>query len=208
MQARAARAGYAHERDMTRATPAPFFVKGVSSYYGANGKLCGQWVKTQLDQEQSFEALQAFIEGLAEGVKGLSPCIEPPAHVASDLLTVYPLGDPHFGMFAMAEECGEDFDLGIAEAHTKAAIDRLVGCAPPSETALVLPLGDIMHNDNNTNRTPRSGASLDVDSRWSKILQVTLRSMIYCIMRALTRHENVIVRAEKFVTRLFSHAES
>jgi hypothetical protein len=106
------------------------------------------------------------------------------------------MGDPHLGMFAWAQETGQNFDLKIAEANLVGAVDHLVGLAPPAEEALIINLGDFYHTDNQTNRTARSGHALDVDSRWSKVLGVGIRAMRRCIDAALKKHARVTVICE------------
>ena len=190
---KAALAGYAPQHNMNHPVPAPFVVSGTSTLYDENGMKL-QWVKTKADEAQKFDMIREWIESLADGIKGMGP--NPPAPKVSnaDLLTVYPLGDPHFGMYAWAEETGDDFDAAIAEKLTCAAIDRLIESAPPSDTFILLPLGDLIHADSSTNRTPASGATLDVDTRWSKVMKIALRAFIYAIKRGLEKHKRGIVR--------------
>jgi hypothetical protein len=99
-------------------------------------------------------------------------------------------------MYAWAAEAGEDFDLIAAEKITLGAIDRLVASAPDAETAIVLPLGDLLHANDQTNRTPAHGYQLDVDSRYPKVLSVAIRIIRHVILRALEKHKKVIVRVE------------
>jgi hypothetical protein len=141
--------------------------------------------------------VRAMVEAMTEEVKGKAPAIPAPKDSNADLLSVYPMGDPHFGMYAWAEETGDDFDTDIAEKVTCAAIDRLIDSAPPSETAIILPLGDLIHADSSTNRTPNSGATLDVDTRWARVMQIALRALIYAIKKALAKHKKVLVRIVK-----------
>lgn len=194
---RAALQGVSPQHDMTKAVPAGFQVKGVSSYYNSAGQLQGQWVKSRIDDEQAELILREFVESLVEDVKGKSPRISPPKATADDLLCVYPLGDPHFGQLSWAAETGADFDSNIAERLTCSAIDRLVAAAPPAATAIVLPLGDYFHADDNTSRTPASKAVLDTDTRWAKVMQTGLRALIYCVKAALAKHKKVVVRVVK-----------
>lgn len=183
--------------DNQKFVQSPLVLKGKSTLYGPEGEKKLEWVKTSLDREQATQAIIEWVNWLCEDARGLAPIIKPPAHRDSDLLAVYPMGDPHFGMYAWGKETGEPFDLVIAERDLRAAIDRLVACAPDAETALLLELGDFFHADNNTARTPQSGAQLDVDTRWQRVMQVGLRTMIYCIVRLLAKHKNVIVRIVK-----------
>jgi hypothetical protein len=194
LRKKAAIHGYAPAHDMTKPVPAPFRLKGTSTLYDADGKPKLQWVKTQLDGDQAEQAIRDFVTWLAEDAHGKAPTIAPPAHANAELLAVYPMGDPHFGMYAWADEAGADFDLATAERLTTAAIDRLVASAPPAETALIVELGDFFHTDSSNNRTERSGNALDVDTRWAKVLQVGLRAMVYCITATLRKHQRVIVR--------------
>lgn len=196
LRAHAARQGYSPEHDMTRTVPDGFKVKGVSTYYDKDGKAAGQWVKSAVDQDRQIELLREFAAGLAEDVRGLAPITKAPKRADEDLMCVYPLGDPHFGMHAWWQDAGEDFDLKKAEALTCGAVDRLVASAPPAHTALLLNLGDMFHADNQKNQS-QSGHQLDVDGRWSKVQRVGLQAMIYCARRLLEKHQKVVVRINR-----------
>jgi len=191
---KAARAGYSPHFGMTHPVPEPFVVKGTSTLYGEDGSVKAQWVKTREDSAKVQDLVREFVAVALEDVKGLSKHVAAPEHSDADLLSVYPIGDPHFGMYAWAEEAGDDFDTAIAEKITKGAIDRLVASAPDSETALILPLGDLMHADDTKNVTPTHGFTLDVDTRHQRVMRVTLRAMKYIIYRALQKHRKVVVR--------------
>jgi hypothetical protein len=104
------------------------------------------------------------------------------------------MGDPHLGMYAWGRESGDDFDLKMAESYLCEAVSRLVACSPKSKTAIMLNLGDFFHSDTQDNRTRRSGHSLDIDTRWSKVLRAGVRAMMTCIDAAAKKHERVIVR--------------
>lgn len=139
-------------------------------------------------------ALQNWGEELAKRVEGRYKTQKPPRFCNGDLLAVYPMGDPHFGMYAWAAEAGDDFDLGIAKKITYAAIDSLVASAPPAREALIIELGDFFHADSPANRTEASGHALDVDTRWARVMQIGLDAMVYVIRATLTKHERVTVR--------------
>jgi len=173
---------------------APGYLMGkVTVQRAADGSVERTWERQSPDQEQAQEVLRAWIEGLAENAPP-APTIAAPSICDADLLTVYPMGDPHFGLLSWAKETGENFDLAIASRLTLAAIDRLVASAPASELAMLLNLGDLFHADDSSNRTPRSGASLDVDGRFPRIAVVALDAMVHCIYRLLEKHRRVIVR--------------
>jgi hypothetical protein len=77
---------------------------------------------------------------------------------------------------------------------TLGAVDRLVSSAPPARAAIILPLGDVFHADDQSNQTPAHKHQLDVDSRYVKVLHVGIETFRHVILRALEKHEQVIVR--------------
>lgn len=194
LKARAAAQGYSPDHDMTRAVPDPFLVKGTSTYYDSEGKVRGQWVKSTLKSNWAEEYLREFAAWLADnGVKGAAAVTPAPSYADEDLLAVYPMGDPHFGMYAWAAEAGDDFDLVEAERVTCRAVDRLVAAAPSAKRGLLLNLGDFTHADDSSNQTPGHGNQLDVDSRYGKVAQVGLRALVYCVRKLLEKHQEVDV---------------
>jgi molybdenum-dependent DNA-binding transcriptional regulator ModE len=195
LKKRAAKAGYSPEHDLVHPVAPGQMLKGTSTLY-KDGQPVMQWVKTNADMEAMEEILKEFAQSLADSVKGLAPIVKPPKHGDDDILCVYPMGDPHFGMHAWWQDAGDDFDLGIAERLTCGAVDRLVASAPNAGTALLLNLGDMFHADNQKNQS-QSGHQLDVDGRWAKVQQVGLRATIYCIQRLLEKHQRVIVRINR-----------
>lgn len=197
VRSKAAMRGYAPEGDMTHTVPAPYLVKGTSTLYDEDGNAKLQWVKTKLDDQRATEAIQEWIESLTQDAKGMSPLIAPPKHTNADLLAVYPIGDPHVGMYSWAAETGADFDADVAEHQIQGAVDRLVSSAPLAETALILELGDLIHADNSKNMTMRNNNTLDVDTRWGRVMQIGLRIPIYAVKRALSKHKKVVVRIVK-----------
>jgi len=172
--------------------PEGHIVKGVSTLYGDDGSVKGQWVKTALDLEyQKNQVLQSITDSLKSLPK--VPRIPSPRSADKTLLTVYPQGDPHLGMYSWSEETGDDFDLAIAERDLIRAMQLLVEKAPASEEALIVNLGDFFHADSQANTTARSNNQLDVDTRWAKVLRTGISAMRACIEAALTKHKKVRV---------------
>jgi hypothetical protein len=64
---------------------------------------------------------------------------------------------------------------------------------PEAEIGLILNLGDFFHADSTDNQTTR-GTRVDVDTRWSRMLEVGITLMIDCVHMALEKHKKVIVR--------------
>lgn len=190
---RAARQGYApgHFQDGT----APGYKMGkVTVQRGPSGAVERVWERQSPQDDIALEAFTAAIEGLCQDIEGKAPYIPAPAHADDDLLTVIPMGDPHFGLLSWMPETGEDFNTDKAEQVTFAAVDKLVSLGPACGTALLLNLGDYFHADDSTNRTPRGSNVLDVDGRFAKVAEVGFRAMIRCIERMLEKHGKVIVR--------------
>ncbi len=190
-----ARSGISPTDDARGTAPIGFHVKGKSTLYDGDGRVVQTWVKTAKDQESKLEAL---LDAVKSGLASIQPeriTIAPRHTMDEDLLSVYPLGDPHLGMLAWPAETGNAFDLEIAERNLFAAVDHLVNLAPPSREGLLINLGDFFHADSKSGTTTR-GTRVDVDSRWPKVLATGIRLMRRMITRMLEKHERVTVICE------------
>lgn len=187
--------GYSPEHDYTHTVPDTYIVKGVSTYYDKEGERKGQWVKSTLDRDQ-FEAMRLAYWGAFAEELPKSPATPPPEDAIKDLLVIYPVGDPHAGMYAYMEETGQAWDLQIYEATNIAAIDAIVSLTPPAETAVYNDKGDSLHVDNNKSRTSRHGHELDTHGRFIEMFKVNLRVKLYHIRKLLEKHKKVIVRVD------------
>lgn len=192
----AAKRGWAPEYGQTKPVPTGQVIRGVSTQYDRNGDISQQWVKTKQDDDlqHAYEAFQEFAaayEGYSKAPQSLSRSAS--RDLDERLLSVYPLGDPHVGMYAWGEETGEDFDIQIVEEVMLKAIHNLVAVAPPSHQAVIINLGDFFHTDWAKNVTVASGNQLDVDTRYPKIIQIGLMIMVAMIDMALTKHKKVKV---------------
>ncbi len=196
LKRKAASRGFSPSNDMTKPTPEGFHVKGVSTYYDADGNVRGQWVKTKKEEDHKITELLDAMSHLADSFQAVADPVEVASYHDRDLLCVYPMGDPHLGMYAWQKETGQSFDLRIAERNLVCAVDHLVGLAPPAHEALIINLGDFFHADNSSNQTLRGHHALDVDTRWGKVLAVGIRTMRRCIDQALLKHARVRVICE------------
>jgi hypothetical protein len=190
---KAAAKGYSPEHDMTRQVPEPFIVKGVSTYYDKDGKPAGQWVKSSLDEQKLTAARRAAIEAMAEEIPRQAPLPAPKTGVAT-LCNVYTLTDSHVGMLAWGDECGEDWDLKIAEATLVGCFEAMVAAAPPAKVAVVNQLGDFLHYDSAVAAvTPTSGHALDADGRMPKMVRTAIRILRRVVDMALMKHGRVVL---------------
>ncbi len=175
----------------THGAPAGYVLRGVSTLtHTENGEL--QWVKTTREQEQAQLLLEAFREALALAPIPARAKTKAPKTLDKDLLAVYPMGDPHFGMLAWPEETGNDFNLQIAREHLTEATRRLVALMPAAEQALLINLGDMAHADG-PNAMTTKGTRVDVDGRYGKMLRVIVDTLVVCINELLTKHKTVRV---------------
>lgn len=195
LKVNAAKQGMAPDNDMTKPVPDGFVVSGVSTYYNEEGQAVGQWVKSKLSESDKLVKLQEAIadamaeySGKAKPVKQLKS-----SKVDEDIVLAIPMGDPHIGMYAWQEEAGEDFDVDIAREDLLRAAYKLVDTAPSASKCVIINLGDFFHADNQSNQTSRSGHSLDVDSRWSRVLRLGCMVMVDIINLALKKHPEVEV---------------
>lgn len=168
-------------------------LKRRSTLTNAEGEVVLQWNIEEKQDEDLRRALQIMIDEMAQKVVPLRPIDRAPRYSSKDLLTVYPVGDPHFGLRTHLEESGEDFDTEKAEADLIAAFDQMISVTPNTEEALLLILGDLFHADDETARTKRSGNALDVSDRHSIVTRIVFRALLHVIRRLLTHHQKVEV---------------
>ena len=182
----------APERGPEFELPAGHAVKGVSALVDADNRVVQQWIKTK--EQQSIDDVRDAIKTVFDSYTGYAQLPPSPQYVDGELVTAYILADHHLGLYAWAQEAGEDYDLAIGERVLLETMLKLVSQAPASETAVILNLGDFFHADNSENRTAKSGNVLDVDTRYAKVLQIGVKLMVQCIELAKQKHKNVIVR--------------
>jgi hypothetical protein len=192
LRKRAALRGYAPECDMTKTVPDGFKVKGVSTFYGEDGKPKGQWVKSSADDERRQEMIRAAFEAMAQDLPRLGASLPIPG-CDDRLATVYTLTDSHVGMLAWAREAGADWDLAIAERTLSACFARMVESSPAARVGFVNQLGDFLHSDGLLPVTPTSGHILDQDGRYTKLVETAVRILRRVVDLALTKHERVVV---------------
>ncbi len=172
---------------------APGYLMGkVTVQRNASGYVERTWERQSPDATAQAERLAAIREVMLEGLPRVAPTAAP-VYADDDLLTVYPQGDPHAGLYAWKDETGQGFDLAEYERVTKAAIDRLVASAAPSAFALFIDLGDSLHADNNAART-RSGHHLDTHGRHGEVVRAVMRCKRHHVARMLEKHAHVTVR--------------
>lgn len=165
-------------------------VKGYSALVDADGRTVQQWIKTREELDGSLDHIKAAFENF-------EPCAEiisPPKATLKELCTVYPIADHHIGALAWNRETEQgSYDLSIATERLRDTARRLISRAYPSETALIMQLGDYFHIDDQQNATPANKNQLDVDGRYQKVVWAGVFALRDTIDLALQRHAKVTV---------------
>lgn len=186
--------GISPEHDMTHGCPDPYIVKGTSTLYDSAGNVSAQWVKTTVDADRLRILQQAMAAEFAKTLPRYRPHeVSATKNGYKKMLAVLPLADAHLGMRAWARETGDAFDLEIGERVIVSAVTSLIDSAPACEECLIMGLGDWMHSDNAVGITERSGHNLDVDGRYGKILEVSIRVLRHVIEYAATKFPRVVL---------------
>jgi hypothetical protein len=187
---KAAKFGYSPEHDFTRPVPEGYVAKGVSTYYNAEGKPAGQWVKASLSHEALVEAIRETIDGFKDDIPPVSVIVAPAA-CEEHLCNLYTFTDYHLGMLAWHKEGGSDWNISIAEQIIAAALAKMIDQSPKAHTAVINIQGDFLHTDGKTPVTPASKHVLDADSRFPKIRRAAIRIIRSLVTMSLQRHQEV-----------------
>ena len=187
---KAAKFGYSPEHDFTRPVPDGYIAKGVSTYYNAEGKPAGQWVKASLSHEALVDAMREAVEGFKDEIPPVVS-INAPAASEEHLCNLYTFTDYHLGMLAWHKEGGSDWNISIAEQTIIAALARMIEQSPKAHTAVINIQGDFLHTDGKTPVTPASKHVLDADSRFPKIRRSAIRIIRSLVTMSLQRHQEV-----------------
>ena len=187
---KAAKKGYAPEHDFTRPVPDGYVAKGVSTYYNAEGKPAGQWVKASLSHQALVDAMREAVDGFKDAILPASIVAAPQA-CEEHLCNLYTFTDYHLGMLAWHKEGGSDWSIAIAEKTILAALVQMVNQSPNAHTAVLNIQGDFLHTDGKTPVTPASKHVLDADSRFPKIRRSAIRIIRSLVAISLQRHQEV-----------------
>ncbi len=172
-------------------TPEGFAVSRVSTMRDREGNTLVQWVQENKKEEIQLEQFWAAAERASKAIVPLEHYIKIPRGVYSDLLSLYPLGDPHIGQLSWAPETGTDFDLKIACRELLTAVRMLVDAAPPSQRGVLCSLGDFFHAEDDLQLTPRNKHKLDVDTRSDKVIEAGFFLLESMTLELLRKHETV-----------------
>ena len=189
---RAAKSGYSPEHDWNHPVPDGHKIKGVSTFYDDDGRPVRQWVKSQTDEKRQFEILIERLEEAHQDVPRFKPT-KKPAKVENSLLSLLTITDFHLGMYAYEAETGDDWDIKIARDVFLNSIHDMVAASPRAGTGMLCQLGDFLHWDGILNVTPQSGHILDADTRYAKLVDLTMSVMAEAVNIMLSHFGRVVI---------------
>jgi hypothetical protein len=187
---KAAISGFAPDNDMIRVVPDPFIVRGISTYYNAEGKASGQWVKSRIEDTKLQEMMRQSIDAMKEDIPRLTALPAPPLS-NDNLLNCYVITDYHLGMLSWDEETGENWDVAIAEKLVVKWMEQAIAQSPNADTAVFAQLSDFLHFDGMDAVTPASKHLLDVDTRFAKLVRSAIRVLRTVIDMLLAKHQKL-----------------
>lgn len=187
---KAAVRGFSPEHDMTRIAPDPFIVRGISTYYNAEGRASGQWVKTRIEDDKFQRMMIETIEALKEDIPRVS-LMTPPPLGNNNILNCYVITDYHLGMLSWDEETGENWDVDIAQDLVIKWFAQAIAQSPNADHAVFAQLSDFLHFDGMDAVTPASKHLLDVDTRFAKLVRTSIKVLRTIIDMLLAKHQHV-----------------
>jgi predicted DNA-binding protein (UPF0251 family) len=158
--------------------------------YDADGNPVREWRRLSPEAD----ALEKFVETLCERSKGKGTAPKPRLKsFEEDQLLEIAISDAHIGMYAWASETGAgDYDVKLATETVVQAVSDLAARCRPKETIIVFN-GDTMHSDTRKMQTEHSGHILDVDGRYSRVLDHTIDCLTQSVDICSSRTEKVKV---------------
>lgn len=172
--------------------PPGFSQRGQSQLVDKDGNVLMRWIKSSRDASPAM--LEEFTEAIRDVFEPLKCAVakipKPKHRCEKGLMNMLPIGDMHVGLLTWWRECGESFDLKLAEQYLCTAVDLALATAPKSETLAIINVGDYFHTDGGGNTTTK-GTPVDVDGRWAKVLRRGITMLRYAVERGLQTHPKV-----------------
>lgn len=148
-------------------------------------------IQTWERQSPDEKLLEEVIDVLQEFKVSEVPLIKAPKRTIKSLLTLYTLTDYHLGMYAWAAEGGADWDTDIALQTLFSGIQQMQDGSPDAETAILNIQGDWMHWDGFAAITPMNKHLLDADTRFPRLVEVSLTAIHWMVQKLLEKHKRV-----------------
>jgi hypothetical protein len=162
---------------------------------GADGEVQRVWYKTKSEDEDKYQKIANAI--MEHSPKPLPRVKQPRKKQNANLLDLYTFTDFHFGAVAWGKECGDSWDLSIAERTFLNCLNEMIQKAKVSndaETAFLNLQGDILHYDSLEAITPTSKHILvGSDDRAAKMVEVVMTCAEWAVLTLLEHYKKVIV---------------
>lgn len=152
-----------------------------------------QWIKTKADAQEQKRLLEEMREGFKDTLPKAKPVAASKTKKNDDIVNLHILTDYHLGMNAWNEQCGEDWDIKIAEELLINWFRYSIAAAPQARVGILGQLGDFLHYDGIEPVTPKSRHVLDVDTRFQKVVRVAIRSLRQIVAMMLKKYDTVHV---------------
>tara|TARA_R110000782_G_scaffold227245_1_gene314011 strand:- start:998 stop:2140 length:1143 start_codon:yes stop_codon:yes gene_type:complete len=188
VQARAAKKEKGEHVDKV---PQGYAIKGVSTLFNGEGGVTAQWVKTDRDAQLQIEAVEKAVASICKALPK-AKVVKAPKNLEQDLCSLYTFTDYHLGMMAWDKESGDDWDIDIAQDTLATALEQMAQ-GPESELGILNIQGDFCHWDGLDAVTPAHKHVLDADTRFDKLVEISLRMCINGVQRLLEKHKTVRV---------------
>jgi len=193
---RAAEAGVMPDHGLSESLPPGVFMERATIQQGPNGEIERTWLKAKTWREAQVCNLLEKLDAGDVPHKPFRPT-KAPAKSVADYATLLTITDFHLGMYAYEAETGDDWDTGIAESVFLNAINDMCKACPKSELGILNQLGDFLHWDGLLAVTPTSKHVLDADTRYGKLVDLTMRIMTEAVRIMLKKFGRVhVVQAE------------
>ena len=201
---KAARRGHAPNNNLTNPAPEGQF-QDTSTLVRTDPKtgketVVLQWLKNKQDNQKFATFMIETAKAMSEDIPKTPPIKRKTKDTAEDLLNLYVITDYHLGMKADAAETRDatgSWDMRIAEDLLVRWFQEAIARSPDSHTGVFAQMGDFLHWDGLDAVTPTSGYILDVDDRFDKLVNVTIRVIRRVTQMLLEKHENVhLIMAE------------
>lgn len=134
------------------------------------GEVVQEWRRLSPTVQQMHDV----VEGLCEAVKGKgkAPKRQERKTDSQDVLFEIDIFDAHVGMFADEKETlDKDYDCDIAAKAMVRVTEALAARSSRPHKCVLVFGGDMLHTDTRQNRTEMSGHTLDVDTRYHRVVE-------------------------------------
>lgn len=177
--------GYIPDMGIIHPVSSPLELTGTSQYHPAEKV----WIKTKVSDLLKRQMFEEAAVAMAEDLKRMKP-IAPPKFSAPDFVNVYTFTDCHVGALVAADECGEAWDLDIAESVLTGCLDVMLSRSVKADDGVLVIQGDWLHQNGSKPFTPTSGHLLDAE-RFTPTVRVCIRIIRRMVKRMLERHQRV-----------------